>query len=182
MTSFIRSAGTLWHTVSISCESDSNDCRLSVCTIFAPNNKRFLLSLQSPSLFAPSSPAVQSAGFTVVVDARQVSWHVAKQTLKSLQHTFAERISQAIVVKPKSFWRRPKLGTLSRKSKYSFSVSLGGRLSLRYIEKEQFWILNCRESSFPYQLYTFKKIHLMIWWISWIQPQNSHFYSTVFAF
>jgi len=88
-----------------------------VCTYFSP----FACSL-----------AVSQQGFTIILDVRQTSWHVAKKTLKSLQHTFESHISTVLLVKPKSFWKRPRVATglTLRKSKYTFAVSLSEVLAI----------------------------------------------------
>ena len=73
----------------------------------------------------PYSSSLQGLGCTIILDSRKTSWTVTKAMLKSVQLTFVEHVFQVLVLKPKSFWNRQRMGmglTL-KKAKYNFSVS-----------------------------------------------------------
>ena len=70
------------------------------------------------------SESLQGLGFTLILDMSHASWLVTKKSLKALQLTFVEHIHQVLVVKPKAFWQRRKVGVsfTLKKSKYNFPV------------------------------------------------------------
>lgn len=73
------------------------------------------------------STSIQGLGCTIILDSRKTSWSVTKTTLKSIQLTFVEHVWQVLVLKPKSFWNRQRvgMGLTLKKAKYNFSVSAG---------------------------------------------------------